>query len=536
MKLRKGLLSFLLLLFISFLAVACSNQEASENNNEDSSDTNDAPENENFNKTGFPIVDESITLEMMGKSSPVQPEWSEMGFFQVMEEKTNIQFEFRSASADDYTQNKQLAFASLDLPDLFYGGELTLAEEADYGSQGMLIPLEGLIDEYAPNLKKLMEEDPAIKASITTPDGHIYALPGIDKNITSRTPIMWMNQPWIDELGMDTPTTMEEFYELLKAMKEQDPGNVGDVIPLTANSPADLRLGLLPNFGIVQDDGIYEEDGVVEYAWVQDEYKAYLKYMNRLYTEQLLDNQMFSHNWEQFIAKGPQVGILSTWPIVQLGYADPAEGLNYPVLPPMTSETNDEKLTLGMHEIRRGRAAITSENEHPEATMRWIDQAAYSEEGTILSRLGIEGETYEWNDEGQWQLLSQDGLSTTETNAKHAPGVGTNVPMNLTAEFFEQEGGNPTILKIYEWIQEELIPYARTPFPLVYYTEEETEKINTVKPDIKSYFEQMEAKFITGAESIDDSWAEYVSTLEDLGIGDIVDANQSAYDRWEEAQ
>ena len=150
--------------------------------------------------------------------------------------------------------------------------------------------------------------------------------------------------------------------------------------------------------------------------------------------------------------------------------------------------------------------------------------------------MGIEDETYEWNEDGQWVLLSQDGLSTTETNAKHAPGVGTNVPMNLTAEFFEQEGGNPTILTIYEWVQEELIPYARVPFPLVYYTEEEQERINAVKPDIDSYFEQMEAKFITGAESIDETWDEYVSTLEDLGIGDIVEVNQAAYDRWADAQ
>lgn len=533
MRKRMSLLGLSMLLCFTLFIAACSQNEGSNNN---ANTTNNSEPTANFNESGFPIVNDTITLEMMGKSSPVQPEWSTMGFFQEMEAKTNIKYTFRTASADDYTQKKQLAFASLDLPDLFYGGELTLAEEADYGSQGLLVPLEGLIDKYAPNFKKLIEEDPSIKASITTPDGHIYALPAIDKNMTSKTPIMWMNQPWMEQLGMDAPETMDDFYELLKAFKEKDPGNVGEVIPITANSPADLRLGLLPNFGIVQDDGIYEEDGTVKFAWVQDEYKAYLKFMHRLYAEQLLDNQMFSHTWEQFVAKGPQVGILSTWPIVQLGFSDINEALKYPVLPPMTSETNGEKLVQGMHEIKRGRAAITKENEHPEATMRWLDQAAYSEEGTILSRLGIEGKTYEWNDQGQWVLLSQDGLSTTETNAKHAPGVGTNVPMNLTAEFFEKEGGNPVILEIYKWVQAELIPHARIPFPLVYYTEGEQESVRKLQPDIDAYFEQMEAKFITGAESIDDTWEEYVKTLEELGINDLVAANQTAYDRWAESK
>lgn len=517
-----------MLLVTAVIMAACSDD------GEGDSDATSEPD-ENFNATGYPIVDEPITLQLMGKSSPIQPEWGEMGFFQEMEELTNIAFEFRTAAADDFTQSKQLAFASLDLPDLFYGADLTAGEEADYGSQGLLIPLEDLIEEYAPNFKRLMDEKPDLAASITTPDGHIYALPGIDESVTSKTPIMWMNGPWLEALGADKPETMDDFYELLKRFKEEDPGNVGNVIPLTANSPADLRLGLLPNFGIVQNDGIYEEDGEVKFAWVQDEYKEYLKFLNRLYEEELLDNEMFSHTWEQFVAKGSQTGIFSTWPIVQVGFEDPAEALNYPVLPPMTSATNDEKLTVLLSEIRRGRAAITSENEHPEATMRWIDHA-YSEEGTILSRLGKEGVTYEINEDNQWVLLSEDGLSTTETNAKHAPGVGTNVPMNLTEEFFASEGGNPTILEIYDWVAEELIPYAKSPFPLVYFTDEEQRVINTRKPDIDSYFQQMEAQFITGAQDIDAAWDEYVSTLEQQGIGELVEAHQSAYDRWKEAQ
>lgn len=490
----------------------------------------------NFNPTGYPIVDEPITLEMMARRSPIQPVWDDMGYFQEMEKLTNIKFKFRTAAGEDYTQAKQLALASMDLPDLFFGGELTPNDEADFGAQGILIPLEDLIDQYAPNFKKLIEENPEIKASITAPDGHIYALPGIDQNITSKTPIMWLNGKWLEALGVDKPETMDEFYELLKAFKEKNPGNVEEVIPLTAANASELRLGLLANFGLVQQDGIYVDDnGKVQLAWNQPEFKEYLKFMNRLYSEQLLDNQMFSHTWEQFVAKGKQVGVLSTWPIVMVGFHDVTEAMNYPVLPPMTSATNPTKLTVEMSEIRRGRAAITSKNQYPEATMRWIDHA-YSEEGTILARLGIEGKTFVWNEDGQWILLADEGLSTTQTNAKHAPGVGTNVPMVLTREFFEKEGGNPTILAIYEWISEELIPYAKLPFPLVYFTEDEIDVINQYKMDIDTYFQQMEAKFITGAESIDKGWDKYVRTLNGIGLADYLEAYQSAYDRWAKAQ
>lgn len=488
-----------------------------------------------FNETGYPIVDEPITLELMARRSPIQPVWDEMGFFQEMEKMTNIKFKFRTAAGTDYTQAKQLALASMDLPDLFYGGELTADDEVDFGTQGILIPLEDLIDKYAPNFKKLIEAEPGIKASITTPDGHIYALPGIDRNTTSKTPIMWLNGKWMEALGADKPETMEDFYQLLKAFKEQNPGNIEEVIPLTASSASELRLGLLANFGLVQDGGIYEDNGTVKIAWTQAEYKEYLKFMNRLYNEQLLDNQMFSHTWEQFVAKGKQVGVLSTWPIVMVGFHDMTEAMNYPVLAPMTSATNPTKLTQEMSEIKRGRAAITSKNKYPEATMRWIDHA-YSEEGTILSRLGIEGKTYVWNEDGQWVLLADEGLSSTQTNAKHAPGVGTNVPMVLTREFFGKEGNNPTILAIYDWITEELIPYAKLPFPLVYFTEDEIDTINMYKMDINTYFQQMEAKFITGAEDIEKGWDKYVKTLQGIGIADYVAAYQSAYNRWAKAQ
>src|SRR5699024_11240938 len=81
-----------------------------------------------------------------------------------------------------------------------------------------ILPLEDLIDEYAPNIKKLLEENPEIEKSITTTDGHIYALPQISEGHRSiwQSPI-WYNGNWLDELGVDElPETTDEFYELLK--------------------------------------------------------------------------------------------------------------------------------------------------------------------------------------------------------------------------------------------------------------------------------------------------------------------------------
>ena len=335
-----------------------------------------------------------------------------MGFFKEMNEMTNIDFKFKTATSDQYKTQKQLAFGSQELPDVFFGGQFTPAEEIDYGTQGMLIPLEDLIEEHAPNLKKIMEQFPDLKASITAPDGHIYTLPGLDNLSHSMAPLAWMNGYWLDKVKAERPNTTEELYELLKNFKENDAnGNgVDDEIPLTASSIAELRYNILPAFGINQTNGITEVNGKVKYAFTQDEYKAYLQYLKRLYDEKLLDQQVFSHTWEQYVAKGAEnkVGVFPTWPIVMVGFADVTEAAKYPLLPALTSDVSNDKVVTQFSEIKRGRAAITNKNKHPEATMRWLDYM-YSPEGSILARLGVEGKNWEWVDEAKtaWQLLLQ---------------------------------------------------------------------------------------------------------------------------------
>ncbi|WP_243298874.1 extracellular solute-binding protein [Bacillus litorisediminis] len=531
MKKNRSLFLILILLLVAAMILsACKAEEKEEAQEKD----------ENFNETGYPIVDEPITLEMMGQSSPLQPEWGAMGFFKEMNEMTNINFEFRTATTDQFKQQKQLAFTSMELPDVFFGGMFTAAEEVDYGSQGLLIPLEGLIEDYAPNLNSLMQKYPDLKASITAPDGHIYTLPGIDNLSHSMTPLMWMNSYWLNNLGLERPKTTEEFYDLLKAFKKGDANQNGeaDEIPLTASSVAELRYSLLPAFGINQSDGIMEDNGEVKYAFIQEGYKEYLKYLNRLYKDGLLDQQIFSHTWEQYVAKGAanQAGVFPTWPIVMIGFTDVTEAAKYPLLPALTSEFSPEPVVTQFSEIKRGRAAITSENEHPEATMRWLDYM-YSQEGSILARLGVEGENWEWTDgEGSyWRLLAPEGMNTTQANAQDAPGAGTAVPMVIDKEFFLKED-NPTIHTIAGWVEEEYLPYAEVPFPQVYLTLEEQEEVNTLKPDIDSYLEQMEAKFVSGEVEIDAEWDQYVETLKSLGADRLAEINQAAYDRWADAK
>ena len=84
-----------------------------------------------------------------------------------------------------------------------------------------------------------MEEYPDIRKGLTMPDGNIYSLPSFyDPALLSMligTPI-WINQEWLDQLGMKEPQTTEEFYAYLKAVKETDLNGNGkhDEIPFAS--------------------------------------------------------------------------------------------------------------------------------------------------------------------------------------------------------------------------------------------------------------------------------------------------------------
>src|SRR5699024_12261768 len=78
------------------------------------------------------------------------------------------------------------------------------ADLLKYGSQESFVPLNDLIEEYAPNLTELMEEDPSIRKAITFPDGNIYSMPAlIEEDFLSLrlSARPWINQEWLEEIG-----------------------------------------------------------------------------------------------------------------------------------------------------------------------------------------------------------------------------------------------------------------------------------------------------------------------------------------------
>lgn len=530
---KKGAAVLSALLAFSMLASACSSGNEGADNAPAADSSNGGASA--VSKDGFPIVQEQITLSMLAPSAEMA-NWSSMPTVLAMEELSNIKVEFQTAPIDSFPTKKNLMFASGELPDMLYAADLTPAEQVNYGSQGLLIPLEDLIDEYAPNLKAVLDANPDVRKSITTTDGHIYALPYIDTTAVWYRGPMWYNGKFLEALGVSEPTTTEELYQYLKQVKEEDPNGNGeaDEIPLTSVKLDDLRMFFLGFWGIYNEVYYADKDGGVHYTPQEEGYKGYLTFLNRLWEEDLLDHETFSQTDDMKKAKGAknQIALFSDYhPYFTLGGE---AQMTDPLMTPVSSEIADTPV-YGKHPgiSSNGNFAITSSNQYPEATMRWIDYQ-YGYEGATLWIQGPEGLMWEYVDEANKVKAFKEvpgGGDREEYRATLTPNYGIVTPgVNIP------ELTNGLRSEFDDWIieqnEEKLVPIAKSPFPRVYLDNDQQTEVSALMSDLDTYVKQMEAKFVTGAEPLE-NWDAYVSQLKKMGSDRIVEIYQAAYDQWD---
>src|SRR5690606_32230719 len=131
--------------------------------------------------------------------------------------------------------------------------------------------------------------------------------------------------------------------------------------------------------------------------------KEYLTFLNRLYSEKLLDNEIFSHTAQQFSAKGKEnkIGVsLHAAPFLVWDITNDEDNFKHPAMAPLTSEWSPEPIYTLSNPTRRGTFSITDKNPHPEATIRWVDYL-YTLEGGALVNSGLEGVGWKWLDDGK---------------------------------------------------------------------------------------------------------------------------------------
>lgn len=527
------------------LLAACSG-----NNNEKPEGTNGsgAPTGTNapalLNETGFPIVNEPVTMSAMVMLSPAQPtDWNEIRVWQEYEKLTGIHMEWDAYTSADMTEKRNLALASNELPDVFFRTKMPDSDVDKYGSDGSLMKLNDLIDKYAPNFKAVMEKYPDVRKGLATADGSIYAMPSLtDSPSIEIARKLFLNKSWLEKAGKPMPRTTDELYETLKAFRDGDMNGNGqaDEVPLTADSLDEVTQVLRGAFGLGNrgtGNGNWDVDpdtGELRFFPISDPYKQLLTYMNKLYTEKLIDQEIFTNTGAKVLALNEQnqVGSFSFGNVIARANsnADDYAGLDQA----LTGPNGDQLYTSARgHFGAKGAFMISSSNPNPEAAMRWIDYF-YSEEGIRMLYLGIEGESYGKNAEGQYDFLPEivnnipEGSSFDQVVSKYVPYAGGSLPTLILEDYFKGGETQPSAKAAAENLSAYLPDELWAPLA---FTADEAEEKQAMESDIYPMVSQLTAEFVQGKLSLND-FDKYVSQIEKMGLDRLHEIYSAAYERY----
>lgn len=525
---------FSVLLVAVLLLTACSGNKKQETSEENL---------KNLTDSGMPIVKDKITLNIFaGRTPQSAPDWNDVMIWNEYEDMTNIDVKWQMVQSSGLEEKRNLTMTGGELPDAFHTSSFGPIDILKYGEQGVFIELNDLIEAHAPNLMQLFEEYPEIKKAVTFPDGKIYSFPTVvSPEFTSMLlgPRPWVNEEWLESLDMEMPETTEEFYEYLKAVKEGDPNGNGeaDEIPFGSYSIGMLLRWLNGSYGLLNRGFNHQyvdmdpSGDKMRFIPTSDEYKEMLMFVNKLYSEGLIEKNIFSIDTAQFLANatdGKYGSTVSHDPHELFGLENFAGGTA------LEGPFGDKLMTGRTPSVSDiGGFVITNENENPEATVRWMDYF-YGDEGAKLFLMGIEGETYEETEDGELKYLdkitkSEEGLSFEQELAKYLTWPGGGYPGYVKAELFQGLENSPKSAESAKKLEPYMIEEA---WPTFTHTAEENRVLASTGADIEKYALEMRDKFISGDVPFSE-WDKYVDTIEKMGLEEYMKIKEQALERYE---
>lgn len=262
-------------------------------------------------------------MQFIGGDTLENNPWSRM-----VEPLTGIHWEyvFTAGGGDEEQQKWQLAMASGDIPDVADSVQPEIFKQLLDADQ--LEDITDLWEEYAsPEIKTLLA-DPAYWRGVTK-DGRKYGLPTIETAGGSE-PLLWIRQDWLEQVGMEVPTTLEELEAVAQAFIDAKLGGENTVGINASNALTswlnDLS-GVMGAFGARTRYGeapaFVERDGMLVSSSIQPEVKEALALLRRWYEMGILRQDFFQvdSGTATDVVGGNQCGIFfgpfwaPNWPI-----------------------------------------------------------------------------------------------------------------------------------------------------------------------------------------------------------------------------
>lgn len=478
----------------------------------------------------------------------------ESGIMKELEEKHGINIEWDIYYNSDWSEQKSLLLASGDLPDAFLGSICLTASDMAQNKSLFLDLTDMITEETMPNLTQIFEDDPEMKAICTDRDGKIYSLP---KKLGLR-PVadgnsLYINKEWLDNLGLDMPTTYQELEDVLEAFVTEDADGDGDPtneIGYTNSAGStvlsgDLRNILFPFGTMVSRADNYmglNSEGEPVFMPAEENYKEAVEWMHGLWEKGILDPEYFTQDSSMATSKrqaegGSQVGLITAWT------ADAEAGGNadqFELLEALEGPDGNRYVENASNylDVADRELVISKDCENPEKLLAWADDF-YDNVVTLQTTYGsISDGLVTDNGDGTYTVNAPEDGSSLDTSA-WSNSLKDFGPKYMSEDFYDkvslpEDQGDGLKLKEDEVNAKYVTTDTNVGFPLVQYTSEEQSQLTTLGTDIYQYVEAQYAHWVVDG-GIEEEWDAYIDQLNLMGLQDLIKVQTDAYNAYLEA-
>jgi putative aldouronate transport system substrate-binding protein len=502
------------------------------------------PEAVELPEVELPLTTEDVTFKMMlnfpGYLSSFLGTYANHTCFQKAEADTGVNPEFLEISMENMSTQMSLIAASGDYPDLifdvnqYYAGGTVKALSDDF-----IMDISDLAEEYAPNYMAVVNSDDSHRKSAYDDDGNMAGVQGYNNSVFTKNGAI-IRQDWLDALGLDTPVTVSDWYEVLTAFK--DAYGLQDALFMTSAGQDSYHI--CGAFGSAGVEGMYQKDGTVYSGYNDEGFREYLTTMAKWYKEGLIGSDFLSRS-DNLMDSGVEEAAISGKTGIFFSPANVIEEYKASAVSagdadcqfaPLASPTSDDGETDHFGDYRSYAGdhcvSLSSTCSDPVLAVQFLNYF-FTDEGQMLVSYGIEGEAYELDADGNPEytdliLNNQEGIPMLQfCLVKYTL---TDMPSVLVADrnwftYTDEQVAAQTDI----WFNSEDATYTMPPVSL---TTEESEDYTSMEQDIETYVEECTVKFIIGDMDIETQWDEYTSKLDAMGIDDCIAIYQAALERF----
>lgn len=472
-------------------------------------------------------------IPLSGNASQIVTNLAETPLSQKLMEKFGCTIEYQHPAQGQDGEKFNLLVASGDLPDIIEYKWMTGYQGGPQKAiaDGVIYPLD--IEKDAPNLYAYAKENPDVDKMMKTDDGQYFGYPFIrgDEYLLTSAGLI-VREDWLQDLGLEMPETLDDWTNMLREFK----ANKSSGAPIGSSLTGAINQGAFVSaFGI--QDGFYLEDGKVVYGPVDDRYKDFLEFMNGWYKEGLIDqdyaspnaasaqaNMLNGVNGVAFASCGSGIG---RWMAAAPDDKFSVTGAKNPVM------NKGEVPMFGNYQnpVTGTVAVISMDAENKELCAKLLDYG-YTEEGKMLFNFGIEGESYNMVD-GYPTYTEEitnnpDGLSMAVSMSRYTMSHAESCFIQ-DKRYMEQYAQLPQQkMALDNWMATDVAEHFLPPITLT--MEQQMELISAID-NINTYKAEMQVKFITGVEPIE-NFDKFREGLKERQLDLYLQYQQEAYERY----